>query len=48
MTSHINAYEMNQVIVDMGSDANVLPNKTLHRMGEPKLKWSTIQLRMEN
>ena len=37
---------MKQVILDLGSDVNVLPKKTWQRMGEPKLEWSTIQLRM--
>ena len=44
----IGDYEMDQVILDLGSDANVLPKKTWQRMGEPKLEWSTIQLCMAN
>ena len=39
---------MDQVILDLGLDANVLPKQTWQRMGEPKLEWSTIQLRMAN
>ena len=39
---------MDQVILDLGSDANVLPKRTWQRMGEPKLEWSTIQLHMAN
>ena len=39
---------MDQVILDLGSYVNVLPKKTWQRMGEPKLEWSTIQLRMDN
>ena len=35
---------MDWVILDLGSDANVLPKQTWQRMGEPKLEWSTIQL----
>ena len=30
----------------MGSDENVIPNKTWERMGRPVLQWSPIQLRM--
>lgn len=48
MTTQIEEYEMDQVILDLGSDANVLPKQTCQHMGEPKLEWSTIQLRMVN
>lgn len=39
---------MDQVILDLGLDTNGLPNQTWERMGRPTLKWSPIQLRMEN
>jgi len=39
---------MDQVILDMGSNVNVLPKQTLERMGRPTLQWSLIQLRMAN
>ena len=48
MTAQIREYEMDQVILDLGLDVNVLPNQTQKRMGEPRLEWSTIQLRMAN
>ena len=48
MTAQIGDYEMDQVILDLGSDANILPKHTWQQMGEPKLEWSTIQLRMAN
>ena len=48
MTAHISAYEMDWVILELGSDANFLPKKIWLCMGEPKMEWSTIQLRMEN
>ena len=48
LTTQIGDYEIDQVILDLGSDVNVLPKKTWQRMGEPKLEWSTIQLRMAN
>ena len=48
LTAQIGDYEMDQVILDLGSDANVLPKQTWKWMGEPKLEWSTIQLRMAN
>ena len=39
---------MDQVILDLGLDANVLPQKTWECMGRPALHWSPIQLRMVN
>ncbi len=48
MTVQIGEYEMDQVILDMGSDANVLPKQTWERMWRPALQWSPIQLRMLN
>ena len=48
LTAQIGDYEMDQLILDLGSDANVLPKQTWQWMGEPKLEWSTIQLRMAN
>jgi hypothetical protein len=48
LTTQIGEYEMDQVILDLGSDANVLPKQTWERMGRPMLQWSLIQLRMVN
>jgi len=48
LTAQIGEYEMDQVIMDLGSDANVFPKKTWERMGIPTLQWSLFQLRMAN
>jgi len=48
VTLKIGEYEMDQVILDLGLDANVLPKQTWEKMGRPVLRWSPIQLRMEN
>lgn len=48
LTVQMGEYEMDQVILDLGSDANVLPKRTWERMGRPTLRWYPIQLRMEN
>ena len=48
LTVQMANYEMDQVILDLGSDANFLPKKMWQWMGEPKLEWSTIQLCMDN
>ena len=37
LTAHIGTYEMDQVILDLGSDPNVLPKKIWQHMGETKL-----------
>ena len=39
---------MDQVILDLGLDANVLPKKTWECMGRPVLQWSPFQLQMVN
>jgi len=37
LTMQIREYEMDQVILDLGSDANILPKQTWERMGRPVL-----------
>ena len=44
----IEEYEMDQVILDVGSDANILPKQTWEWMGRVTLQWSPIHLRMAN
>jgi len=44
----IGDYEMEQIVLDIGSDVNVLTKKTWETMGKLGLKWSTVQLRMAN
>ena len=48
LTVRIGDYEMDHIILDLGSDANVLPRQMWERMGKPTLQWSPIQLRMVN
>lgn len=48
LMTKIGDYEMDQIILDLGLDANVLPKQTLECMGKPSLQWSPIQLRMVN
>lgn len=48
LTTQIGDFEIEQVILDLGYNLNVITKKTLQKMGEPKLEWSTIQLCMEN
>ena len=44
LTAQIGEYEMDQVILDLGSDVNILPKQTWERMGRLALQWSPIQL----
>ena len=39
---------MNEVILDLGSDVNVLIKQTWEQMGNPKLARSPIHLRLAN
>lgn len=48
LSAQIGEYGMDQVILDMGSEANVLTKKTWELMGKPKFQWSSIKLRMAN
>lgn len=48
LTAQIGDYEIDQVILDFGSNTNVLPKQTWERIIRPALQWSLIQLRMVN
>lgn len=48
MTAQIGEYEMDLVILDLGSDVNVFPEQPWERMGRHTLQWSPIQLWMAN
>jgi hypothetical protein len=39
---------MGDIILDLGSEVNVLPKKTWQCMGEPTLGYSHVQLKLEN
>jgi hypothetical protein len=44
MTVELGSYEMDGVMLDLGSDVNILPKKSWELMGKPNLVWSPIQL----
>jgi hypothetical protein len=48
MTTELGGYDMDGVMLDLGSDVNILPKKSWELMGKPSLVWSPIQLRLEN
>ena len=48
LNAQIGEYDMTDVILDLGSEVNVLTKQTLEQMGKPTLEWSPIQLRLAN
>jgi hypothetical protein len=44
----IETYEMDEVVLDLGSEVNVMTNKTWEIMSKLKLAFSPIQLRLDN
>ena len=48
LTAQIGQFEMDEVILDLGSEVNVLTKKTWEHMGSPKLARSPIHLRLAN
>jgi hypothetical protein len=48
LNANIGDFNMGDVIIDLGSEMNVLPKKTWQRMGEPTLGCSRVQLKLEN
>ena len=48
MNVQIGDYEINSVILDLGSDVNILTKQTWLLMGKPTLRWSPIQLHLSN
>jgi len=47
MTFELRSYEMDGVMLDLGSDVNIL-NKTWEFMGKINLVWYLIQFRLAN
>jgi hypothetical protein len=43
---NIGDFNMGYIILDLGSEVNVLPKKTWEAMGEPILGYSPIQLKL--
>lgn len=48
INAQIGDYDIENIVIDLGSDVNVMPKKTWEIMGKPKLLWSSIALKMEN
>ena len=48
MNIQIGDYEVDSVILDLGSDVNILTKQTQQLMGKTTLGWSPEQLRLAN
>jgi hypothetical protein len=48
LNENIGDFNMGNVILDLGSDVNILPKNTWEAMGEPTLGYSNIQLKLSN
>ena len=48
LNAHIGDYDMDEVILDLGSEVNVLTRQTWELMGKPKLRYSPIRLILVN
>ena len=48
MNVQIGDYDMDYIILDLGSDVNILTQKMWERMGNLRLDWSPIQLWLAN
>ena len=48
LSAMIGSYEMDEVVLDLGSEVNVMTKQTWEIMEKPKLAFSSIQLRLAN
>jgi hypothetical protein len=48
LNSQIGEYDMDYVVIDLGSEVNVMTKQTWALMGKPRLIYSPIRLRMAN
>ena len=48
MNIQIGDYEVKSVILDLGSDVNIVTKRKWENMGHPTLGWSPLQLRLAN
>jgi hypothetical protein len=48
LNAQIGEYDIDYVVLDLGSEVNVMTKQTWALMGKPKLIYSHIKLRMDN
>ena len=48
MNIQIGYYKVDSIILDLGSDVNILTKQSWNFMGKPTLGWSSVQLQLAN
>ena len=48
MNENIGDFDMEYIILDLGFEVNVLPNKTWKCMGDPTIGYSPVHLKLAN
>jgi len=48
INAQIGEYDIENIVLDLGSDVNAMPKKTWELMGKTKLAWSPIALKLVN
>jgi hypothetical protein len=48
LNANIENFNMGDIILDLGSEVNVLPKNTRQCMGDPTLGYSNVQLKLVN
>jgi hypothetical protein len=48
LNAQIGEYDIDYVVLDLGSEVNAMMKKTWELMGKPKLIYSHVRLRMDN
>ena len=48
LSTVIGSHKMDEVVLDLGSEVNVMKKQTWEIMAKPKLAFSPIQLRLAN
>jgi hypothetical protein len=48
LNANIGDFNMGDIILDLGSEVNVLPKKAWQCMGDPTLRYSNVQLKLAN
>ena len=48
LSAQIGDYDVDYVVLDLGSEVNVMMKQNWSRMGKPRLIYSPIRLRMAN
>lgn len=48
LNAQIGDFDMDNIVLDLGSNVNIFPSNTWEMMGKPNIIWSHVQLRLAN